>query len=419
MTNILDLDINVLEKITSPFKKDGEITFKVDDVHKSNKKLFLNYKNEIDLTSIKETLETDAIGPTGKSIKVLQYSNGKNLVKLFNSNNSFIGMIATAFNEHLPMRITCNDIWLLILQGLSQHINKNSEELRHLFVNFKGKQEIKIFLDNFELESQDNEWDKITQAFLNKIEEKVTPAYFNLIKNTLSMSNQTVEIVNNIAGLSCFTSYFKLKCFYGCGFPEITLAGTTEDWLKIRAKINQIEELFYISESNNLTWWTQKLKFVVDEFINTSRGDVNVGFWKNSYKQITLYLSTRFNGWAGFFFPYVYRNKEMIRNPILFEDVNKFTINSESNNRREFEFTQENRTTNINNLGGETFPYDKFLSPRDIPSEISIVPITMVDIRDGRETETYLYGGFMGVLQDQDSLELKTCLGYALAVEKE
>ena len=44
-----------------------------------------------------------------------------------------------AYSIHYPIRIKPDDIWLLIVQAFSNHININSESLRKMFVNFDGK----------------------------------------------------------------------------------------------------------------------------------------------------------------------------------------------------------------------------------------------------------------------------------------
>ena len=39
-----------------------------------------------------------------------------------------------AFRYHYPIKIKPDDIWLLIVQAFSHHVNANSEELRNYFI---------------------------------------------------------------------------------------------------------------------------------------------------------------------------------------------------------------------------------------------------------------------------------------------
>src|SRR5579885_1546412 len=56
--------------------------------------------------------------------------------------HNLLATVNTAYDNHLPLVFSPDHIWLLIAQGLSQHINNNAEELRHQFVNFEGKLKI-------------------------------------------------------------------------------------------------------------------------------------------------------------------------------------------------------------------------------------------------------------------------------------
>ena len=45
----------------------------------------------------------------------------------------------SAYENHLPIRLTPDIIWLLIVQGFAHHVNFNAEYLRNRFVNFENK----------------------------------------------------------------------------------------------------------------------------------------------------------------------------------------------------------------------------------------------------------------------------------------
>jgi len=47
-----------------------------------------------------------------------------------NSNVPLLNGFYTAHTHHYPIRIKPDDIWLLIVQAFSNHVNANSEELR-------------------------------------------------------------------------------------------------------------------------------------------------------------------------------------------------------------------------------------------------------------------------------------------------
>ena len=68
-----------------------------------------------------------------------------------NQNLAFLGKNVPVLNgfyiahiNHYPIRIKPDDIWLLIVQAFSNHVNANSESLRTYFVNFDGKKELEV-----------------------------------------------------------------------------------------------------------------------------------------------------------------------------------------------------------------------------------------------------------------------------------
>ena len=46
--------------------------------------------------------------------------------------------------NHLPLIITPDDIWVLIIQSFSNHVNENSKELKDLLVNYDGKRQLEV-----------------------------------------------------------------------------------------------------------------------------------------------------------------------------------------------------------------------------------------------------------------------------------
>ena len=59
-----------------------------------------------------------------------------------------------AYCNHYPIRIKPDDIWLLIVQCFSHHVNANSKELKKYFVNFEGKINLKVEIECMKIENE-------------------------------------------------------------------------------------------------------------------------------------------------------------------------------------------------------------------------------------------------------------------------
>ena len=65
-------------------------------------------------------------------------------IAFINSKTPILNGFYKAHTNHFPIRIKPDDIWLLILQSFSNHVNANSEKLRNMFVDFDGKKSLTI-----------------------------------------------------------------------------------------------------------------------------------------------------------------------------------------------------------------------------------------------------------------------------------
>ena len=104
------------------------------------------------------------------------------------SNTPILDGFYTAHTNHYPIRIKPDDIWLLIVQSFSNHVNNNSESLRHMFVNFSGKQELKVSYPLKYLKDVDK---KILENFSEQINEQMKDYLGEELLNVLTPNFST------------------------------------------------------------------------------------------------------------------------------------------------------------------------------------------------------------------------------------
>ena len=101
----------------------------------------------------------------------LSFSFDKDKKLGFTSENfPFLEGFYTAHTNHNPIRIKPDDIWLLIVQAFSHHVNINSESLRNMFVNFSGKQELVVEYPLSDISQVDK---KFLEGFSEQINEQM------------------------------------------------------------------------------------------------------------------------------------------------------------------------------------------------------------------------------------------------------
>jgi hypothetical protein len=148
--------------------------------------------------------------------------------------NAFFNGVFQAYSDHRPFVLSPDVIWLLISQGFAQHVNNNSEALRHDFVNFDDKISLVVNNNSVSLDNPNSPWEDIIPEFTKQIGSVVGNELVNTLTCDFSTTTEASKVASQIAVMDAVKSYFEYKVlFVSCGIPEITLEGTPEDWKNI------------------------------------------------------------------------------------------------------------------------------------------------------------------------------------------
>ncbi|MBN2777057.1 MAG: DUF4419 domain-containing protein, partial [Bacteroidales bacterium] len=282
-----------------------EVKFKVEELSKPEYLLPTSgyselYKNLIlsDVNLSPYQLQKDSVDFPYNIIAKSQAPDS--LVTLFGYHSFFNGMYR-AYANHRPFVISPDMIWLLISQGFARHVSANAEMLRKEFVDFDGKLSLIVRNDDLKLDSPASSWEEIFPEFTKQIAKHTGDELINVLTSDFSTTTPVEKIASEITILEAMEPYFEFVVLrLVCGIPEITLKGTTEDWQKIYDKTKKLEKY-------DLEWWTDELKPILNELIQTSKGEIDKDFWRNMFK----YNSEKgcgapviIDGWIIKFFPY-------------------------------------------------------------------------------------------------------------------
>ena len=225
---------------------------------------------------------------------VLSCSFDKNReLAYIHENVPFLNGFYTAHTNHYPIRIKPDDIWLLIVQAFSHHVNINSEELRSMFVNFEGKKELVVEYDITHIEQVSAE---VLEDFSVQINEQMKKYLgenlLNILTPNFTTTNNDSLIICKISIMGAFKKYFDyILCECGCGVPYLILEGTAEDYKKIKEKALELKKYKF-------DWYIDKIIPHINKMIEAKEGKVDVNYFKNMVqnKEETEYKS----GLSGF-----------------------------------------------------------------------------------------------------------------------
>jgi hypothetical protein len=300
-----------------------------------------------------------------------------------------IATIHLAFNDHRPLVLSPDTFWLLIAQGLANHVNANSEELRSRFINHSGKAEIVVRRDDFIKASPDNPWPEVLGEFSRQIRGYLGAATHDLLLPDFSTTGGLERAAAEVVLLDAMQSFFSYCFVTRCGIPQIRLEGTPADWERLAERTKGIGQF-------GLSWWTEALGPILDEFVAASRGGVNKRFWRSIYKVDDSSGGPYITGWITAFFPYLkdWKSRALRMNPWLAEGGEKLQLLLSPNEDQDGQCFGHGPTT-------ECFP-----------SGLARAPFHWQYL--DRSIEMEFLGGFIGVRQESATLELRPEIGWAV-----
>ena len=189
-----------------------------------------------------------------------------------------------SFMDHRPLCLSPDIIWLMICQGLANHINANAEELRTRFVRHEGKIQISLRRDEFVKGSPENPWAEAIEEFTNKVGEHLGSG-FDLFQPSFTTTGPVERAAAGIVLLDAMQSYFDYDTMTSCGIPAITLEGTPEDWQAVADRAEQFGSL-------DLEWWLEPLRGILQQFVAASQGVVDRPFWQSLYGSFQKFCNT-------------------------------------------------------------------------------------------------------------------------------
>ena len=164
----------------------------------------------------------------------------------------------TAHCNHYPIIIKPDDIWLLIVQAFSHHVNINSESLRNMFVDFSGKKELSVDYPLSDIKEVNKQvLEDFSKQTNNKMKEFLGEKLMDILTPNYSTTDYDSLIICKISIIGSFKKYFDYtmsSC--GCGVPYLILEGTAEDYEKIKSKSQ------YLSKYN-FEWYINKIILIL------------------------------------------------------------------------------------------------------------------------------------------------------------
>ena len=230
--------------------------------------------------------------------------------------NGFVSTCTTAYNQHYPLELSPDNVWLAIMTVFAGYIDRNSEKLRDHFVSHDGKKQLTV---NGGGTIHTANWDALIDKMSELIDQNTKNETRNFITCKFSTTTQLIETVSKVTLMSAMKNYFDYKFCLQCGLPKVRLTGTLEDWQEIRRRIDRLPSY---DVDGSMAKWTLILQHVADRFIETyqqaSNGDDISAELKNFWNSICHHSGggsgpTYLSGWVLAFVPFDDRGRYYLK----------------------------------------------------------------------------------------------------------
>ena len=194
----------------------------------------------------------------------------------------FFQTINKCFSNHYNLILSPELFMHIICSEIAKVINKYPDIYRDLITNSNEKTKIIIIHDNLIKGNKSNPWHEVMDLFSDKIKENINNK--ELIDNMLpdlSTHTKISKAASIITVMDAVQSYYEFVCFTRCGFPEIRMAGKSEDWKKLADSVEKLSVL--LSSKGHLNKYFTNLIPVLNKLYEQSYNNTDKEFWKDFY----------------------------------------------------------------------------------------------------------------------------------------
>lgn len=212
------------------------------------------------------------------------------------NSNGIFDLLCFGYNFHLPITISPDDVLNSLSILWSKYIISNSEKFRGQFVIHKGRVDLVYETGGAWSESRSDEF---MMGLISLIKENQENDKFEWMQYSFSTTKDLDLFIRQSSILSSQKEYYVYHGSMLCGFPEITLEGSSEDWETLIECVKRM----YCPDQEMKEWKERLINKVLIKFAEAENDE---DFWQSAImkKPYGSGGQYRASGWATEFNPF-------------------------------------------------------------------------------------------------------------------
>lgn len=217
--------------------------------------------------------------------------------------NAFLFAFLTAWNEHRPLRLSPDAVWMALMGSLVDRVEQHPDSCRTAMVKHEGRKTLDVGLPESWLDQiqTPTAWNGVSRALLDNLHGSALGGRDTQLLATFSTTTPERALAMRMRVLELYAQYFEYRGFALCGIPSLTLEGTPADWRRIRERIHALSIC-------GLEPWVARMDPILAEFVHSSEGRPSRNFWRSFVRYHAVPHKCGANpwldGWITSFFPF-------------------------------------------------------------------------------------------------------------------
>lgn len=210
-----------------------------------------------------------------------------------------LAALDAAYSDHLPVVLSPDMIWMLIVQGFGTHIRYHAELFRKELTGKESGKETLVVESDLLPGGSAKTWPEVVSQMTALADESLILPLGEMMIRKFSTTTSDSLCAQHIVFLDSVSEYFEYEVEWICGIPEIQLEGTEADWQLIHDSLKDLKG-FEIDE------WVEGMVGPISNFVKAFQGEIDREFWQSIYHAgEDCGGIPYFTGWISRFFAYV------------------------------------------------------------------------------------------------------------------
>jgi hypothetical protein len=212
-----------------------------------------------------------------------------------------IQAIHQAFAAHVPLSLTPDLLWYLIVHEVAEYVRQNPRAHAGVFTDTPQSRQMIVVRDDSLRRGDPSGWRRSVGLVRDRLRAKVSDYTMGLFLPRFSTTTEEAQTALLIAFMDVVSPFYEFKWVTLCGIPQIRLEGDAADWRSLHLRAGLLA-----GEFGGLSGYFAGLLPVLQAIAETASGMApDEEFWRSIYKHDGNSGGPYVTGWITAFFAYI------------------------------------------------------------------------------------------------------------------